>query len=59
MPIAHNMHLSPLTVPIPFFMAMNLAPETEVSTAGCRFENQMSGAEFKNAKKQVRERLTN
>jgi hypothetical protein len=59
MPITRSLHLSPLAVSIPFFMATNLAPNAEVSTVGCCFEHQLSGAELRNAWKPVRGRLIN
>jgi hypothetical protein len=58
-PIMRDSCLRPLAISIPFFTATNSAPKTEVSTVGCLLENHVSGAEFKNAKQPVRERLTN
>jgi hypothetical protein len=61
MPITRSfLNLSPLAVSIPFLMATNFAPrKTEVSTVDCRLKNQISGAEFRNAKKPVGKGLTN
>jgi hypothetical protein len=59
-PVTSNLHLSPLMVSIPFFMARNLTPKSEVSAVSCCSENQISGAELRNnTKKPVRKHLMN
>jgi hypothetical protein len=50
-PIMRNLHCSPLAVSIPFSTATNSATNADVSRLGRRFENQISGAEFRNTKK--------
>jgi hypothetical protein len=41
-------YLSPLSILIPCFMAMNSAPKTEVSIVPCCFNNQIIGAKMIN-----------
>ena len=54
--IMRNFYRIPQRVSIPFFIDTNYAPKTDVSTVGLRFDNQTTGAIFKNIKKPVRKR---
>ena len=56
-PIIRILYLSPLSVSISCFMAMNSAPKTEVSIVACCFDSQMIGPKLQKMIHPVWERL--